>query len=594
MADYFTDLVDKPRAARRKTEAELDAAGSWRGVRRRKARRVWAERTRAADRVVPKVRIPDVRKTILELPGYDPWREAAGYTFRPARARAAIAWVHTHITHTKGPKAKAPDPFILARWEQAFMANLFGWYREGTELRRYAEAFLGVARGNGKTTFAAAILNFIAMNDEEPGAEYYSAAADVSQARLIRDQAAQMIRQDALLTDRSRIMHSMIEFDGGSGIFRALSSEAGTKHGLNAHLVLIDELHAHKNRDLRDVLVTSTGKRDQPLVIYFTTSDYERVSVCNEVWDHARKVRDGIVPDAAFLPAIWEADKDDDWTIEETWRKANPNLEGAHGETSVPLRYIRRECERAQEIPAYEAVFKRLHLNVRTEAETRLMPMTDWDLCAEHPILQGNYFAGVDLSSTEDLTSVVFYFPETGAIVPLFFIPKFGATAREKRDRVPYLAWEAGGHIELTPGNRVDYACVRRAINEFAAANPGLQDIGIDPWQSAHLMSDLQVDGFEVVAFPQGFREFNVPTKEVLKLAAEGKLAHGGQPVLRYCVSNVNAITDSQGRIRPSKSKSKSVGRIDGFVALVMAVGRSLDSDPEDASVYDTEPLFVI
>ncbi len=595
MSEFFANLLDGEDGPRRKTDAELDASGSWRGAQRRKARKQWAAQLKAESRKPFRLpAIPDVRKTILKLPGYNPRRDAKGYTFRPARAEASINWFHRHVTHTKGPRARGPDPFILAEWEQAILANLFGWFRKGTDLRRYSEGFIGIGRGNGKTTLAAGILNLIALTDDQPGAELYSAAADREQARLIMQTAAQMIRQDSMMSKRARILHGTIEYDDGAARFRALSSEAGTKHGLNAHLVLIDELHAHKTRELRDVLVTSTGKRDQPLVLYFTTSDFERVSVCNEIWDHARRVRDGIVPDANFLPALWEAGDNDDWTSPATWAKANPNLEGLHSQWSIPLRYLERECARAQEIPAYESTFKRLHLNIRTESAERLVPMADYDRCSGHPVPTGPCFVGVDLSSTEDLTAVVFYFPDTGALIPLFFIPKAGAVEREKRDRVPYTAWARAGHVELTEGNRVDYTVVRKRINEKRAAGYAVQDVGIDPWQSAHLMTDLQVDGFRVVAFPQGFREYNNPTKEVLKLLATGELNHGGHPILRYCAANVTGITDSQGRIRPSKSASSSVGRIDGFVAMIMAVGRSMDQVPETGSVYDAAELFVI
>ena len=594
MVDYFADLLAGKRSAKRKTDAELAVSGSWRLAKRKKQRRDWRRRVVASARVVELPNIPDVRDTVLLLPGYDPFAEADGYEFRPEAATAAIAWFHAHITHTKGAKARGPDPFILALWEQAFIGNLFGWFREGTNLRRYAEAFLGIGRGNGKTTLGAGLLNLVACCDNEPGAELYSAAADRAQSGLIKDTAAQMIRQDVELTRRARIMHSTIEYDDRAAIYRALSSEAGTKHGLNAHLVLIDELHAHKSRELRDVLVTSTGKREQPLVVYMTTSDYERISVCNEIWDHARRVRDGRVSDPAFLPALYEADLDDDMEDPAVWAKANPNLEGLHDQWSVPLWYMRRQCQRAVETPAYESQFKRWHLNIRTEASMRLVPSADWDSCSGHPVLSGPCFLGVDLSSTEDLTSYVGYWPETGAVVARFFIPSVGAVDREKRDRIPYTAWKREGHIELTEGNRVDYTVVRKRINEDRAAGWQVQDVGIDPWQSAHLMTDLQVDGFQVVAFPQGFREYNNPTKEVLRLLAIGGMSHGGNPILRYCAANVCAVTDSQGRIRPSKSGSSSTGRIDGFVALVMAVGRSMDTEPELGSVYDENELFVI
>ncbi|MCI0344343.1 MAG: terminase large subunit, partial [Chloroflexi bacterium] len=340
-----------------------------------------------------------------------------------AAARAAITWIHQRLTHTRGEWGLRP--LELERWQQAIVANLFGWKdRDGR--RRYRSCLVAVPRKNGKTTLAGGLVNLVACLDEEPGAELYSAAADREQARLVYSAAAGMVRQDLELADRARIYHNSIVYDGGRSTYKVLSAEAGTKHGLNAHLVVVDELHAHRDRELVDVLVTSTGARRQPLVVYITTSDFDRPSICNETWDYMARVRDGVIEDPTALPAIWEAARSDDWTKRSTWKKANPN----YG-VSVKPEYLDREYRRAREVPAYENTFRRLHLNQRTEQDVRLIPLADWDRCAGPPDAIGPCYAGLDLSSTTDLSSLVLYFPQTHSVLPFFWVPGECAELRE-------------------------------------------------------------------------------------------------------------------------------------------------------------------
>ena len=315
------------------------------------------------------------RDLLSLLPGYDSEATADPSDYFDAEAaQLALDFFRECLTFIEGERAG--EPFELEPWQQAIVAALFGWKRaDGT--RRYRESLIYVPRKNGKSPFCAGITLLVAYADGEPGAQLYSAAADRDQAALIFRHCAGMIARDPDLASRSRVYRSFksIEFPDNS-VYKALSSDADTKHGLGAHLVIVDELHAHPDAELVETLVTSTAARRQPLVIYITTADYNRVSICNQKYEYACKVRDQILEDSSFLPVIYEALPDDDWTDPEVWRKANPNLG-----VSVKLEYLERECRRAKAEPSYQNTFRRLHLNQRTSQDTRWLSVEDWEAC---------------------------------------------------------------------------------------------------------------------------------------------------------------------------------------------------------------------
>jgi len=352
------------------------------------------------------------RKVLCSIPGYDPFAGADAYVFDKALAYRALRFIQEFCTFTAGEKAGTP--FILEPWQQAIVLNLFGWYRKSDGLRRYRETFIFVPRKNGKTELAAAILLCVMFLDNESGMELYSAGADREQATLVFKAVKMMLLQHEPFRQYCRIFNRAIT-RVRRGIecasYKAITSGADTKHGYKAHFVCVDELHVHKNSELLDVLVTSTGSRREPLVLIITTADHDRQgSPCNQRRDYAVNVRDGVIRDLSFLPVIYEASIEDDWTSEDTWRKANPNY-------GVSLRpeYMVTECEKAKTNPAYENVFKRLHLNIRTETEARMFDMAAWDKCAEgHPPLEfytgKECYAALDIGSTSDLTALCLCF----------------------------------------------------------------------------------------------------------------------------------------------------------------------------------------
>ena len=368
------------------------------------------------------------------IPGYDPFVTAGACAFDTEAADTAVGFFHDCITHVKGELAG--EPLILAAWQQAVVGHLFGWKRsDGT--RRYREALVFVPRKNGKTLLASGLALYALFCDGEPGAEIYAAAADREQARLLWDVSRRQIQTEPALYSACRLYQHSIVIESMGSSFKAISADATTKHGFSSHFVVMDELHAQRDSELVDVLLTSMGARRQPLMVYLTTSDFERPSVCNEKYEYATKVRDGIIEDPSFLPVIYEAEQDADWTDPEVWEKANPNLG-----VSLSREYLERECRRAKESAAYINTFKRLHLNIRTQADVAWIEMDKWSACERelHPDdLEGRpCFAGLDLASTRDLTAFVLYFPDDDhAVLPFFWVPREGALQRERRDRVP-------------------------------------------------------------------------------------------------------------------------------------------------------------
>lgn len=534
------------------------------------------------------------------IPGYDPFFSAGECRFDYDEAAEAIGFIEDCCTHIEGEKSG--QKFILENWERSIVANIFGWKHKdefGREVRRYREVFVYVPRKNGKTPLVAAIALYVYFMDNEKGQQDYCAAGEKDQAGLVYRHMVGMIGNEPSMSSRCKIYRASktITSETEGSFIRVLSADADTKHGGNSHLIIIDELHIQPNRDLVDTLITSTASanRKQPLVIYITTADYDRESICNEKYKYACGVRDydgkgAGFNDPAFLPVIYEATNKDDWTSPETWRKANPNLG-----VSVSEDYLTRECKRAQETPTYENTFKRLHLNIRTQNDVKWIPLEKWDLCDGQEIdLAGREcYCGLDLSSTTDITAFVMIFPldEGYAVLPKFWIPEENARQRERKDKVPYETWGRQGLIELTPGNVVDQSYIRKRISELNQTYQ-LKQLAIDRWNAGKITTELQEDGFDVVMFGQGFGSMNAPSKELEKLIIGRQLSHFGNPVLRWMAGNAAAETDAAGNVKPSKKKSTE--RIDGIVGLVMALGLAIQNKEEGPSVYEERGIMTL
>lgn len=540
---------------------------------------------------------PDVIALSRLIPGYDPWETAGNCAFDERRAEKAVSFFAECLRFTEGDRAG--EPFALEPWQAAVVVNLHGWYRpDGT--RRYREAFVYVPRKNGKTCLLAGLLLHEMFCVPEAGAQLYSAAAEREQAALIFRHAAEMVGREPELSSRCSIKPSMkvIErTDGQWSMFKALSADASTKHGLSVSFAVIDELHAHPNGELVRTLTTGTGARRQPLVIYITTADYMRESICNDKYQHACRVRDGLSDDFEFLPVVYEALPDDDWTDPAVWRKANPNFG-----VSVKESILARECRLAQEMPTEENTFRRLRLNQRTQQDVRAIPMDKWDACGTHEkpmawrerMLTGfagrKCAGGLDLGAVSDLTALSLLFGDEHdgyTVLPFFWCPEESAHKRSRTDGVDYVQWANAGFITLTEGNEVHYGKVIEDIDELADRY-GIYEIAADRlFQGAQLCQTLTERGMNVTAMGQGYVSMAAPTRRFLELLNEGKLFHGNNPVLRWMAGNAACESQNKSGEILKFSKAKSTEKIDGIIATANALAvATKGGDP----VWDFQP----
>ena len=473
------------------------------------------------------------------------------------------------LTHTKG--AFGGKSFNLRPWQRSIVKRIFKKRSDG--LRQYRTCLLMLPRKNGKTELAAAMALYFLLADGETGAEVYSAASDRDQAGLVFGVAAQMVRNNPVLAAQCYIVESQkrIVHTASGSIYRAISAEAYSKHGFNCHFCVYDELHSAPSRALYDVLSTSMGARTQPLMLAISTAGYDRHSILWELYSHAKKVAERPAVDPTFLPIIYEAPIGADWQSRKVWKAANPALGDFRS-----LEEMEILAARAKEIPAQENNFRRLFLNQWTEQDARWLQMSAWDACErplERSALRGRRcYIGMDLSTTTDLTAAVAVFPDaTGFdVLPMFFVPAERIAERSRRDHVPYDEWARQGVLTATPGSVVDYDAVRRVLNGWAAEF-SVQMVGFDPWNATDLTTRLQQqDGLVCVSMRQGFGSLSAPTKSLEQAVLSRRLRHDGHPLLRWNVSNVAVEGDAAGNLKPSKTKSTE--RIDGVVALIMAV----------------------
>lgn len=506
-----------------------------------------------------------------------------------------------HLPHIKG--RMAGKPFVLEDWQRdKIIRPLFGWKRaDGT--RKYRTAYIEIPRKNGKSTLCAGIALYLLFCDGEEGAEVYSVAGTREQALMVYEPAVAMIRQIDWLAEECDIFKSSKKVVFRNSFYKAAAAEAGPIHGTNPSGIIFDELHVQPDRELWDTFQTGRGERRQPLTVAITTAGYDRSSICWEMHEYARRVADpnDALTDETFLPVIYGAEPEEDWTSPEVWAKANPNLG-----VSVFPDYLTEECEKAKQSPSYENTFRRLHLNQWTEQDVRWMPMEHWDAChlkgvaeqsAREIALAGREcFAGLDISSTRDLTSLVLAFPDEDGgfdVSAYFWAPEEANTKRDKQDRQSYMGW-AKTHIELTEGNAVDQSAIRAKLWELSERYD-IRAVAFDGWNMEECYQQLVREGWSdeaLIKYPQSAAGYNEPMKKCLELVRERKLRHGGHPVLRWNASNVVAKEDHNGNIKPDKSKSGD--KIDGFCAMLMAMGLAIGMAGEEQIYSATRGLTIL
>lgn len=541
----------------------------------------------------------ELPEVIRLIPGYDPYRDAGKqYHFDAKLAASVLAFFPAQLKHVEGKIADTP--FYLEPWQAAIVANLFGW-RDKDGLRRYRHCMLYVPRKNGKSILGAGIATTIFCCEREPGMQIVSAASEQKQARLIWKMARTMIEKNPELSDRVKFYQaSMVLRSDPMSNWQYWSAEAGSKHGGNVHLGLCDELH-QMDRELVDVITSGMGARTQPLTLYFTTADYLRESVCNDMYKLACDVRDGTNRVANFLPIIYEISaedlkKDPDcWKKEEYWYKANPNLG-----ISKRVAFMEEEVAKATSIPAYEGTVKRLQGNIRTDVETRLISADKWALNDgelsiadyENEIPAG---VGLDIGATSDLCSLcIIYDYLDGPGYAAFWwnwAPRDKAEERAKKHQADYMGWAQQKLLTLTDGGETDYTILHRDILNLAK-NYNISSMIVDRrFQGAQLCQQLRDNGIEVIEFGSSFGDFASPTKEFLTLVGRGEFRHGDNALVRWCSGNVMAKENSDGLIKPDKQKSGD--KIDPIVAAIEAVAQASLRDTQ-GSVYETRGVLTV
>lgn len=499
------------------------------------------------------------------------------------------------LSHTKG--TWAGKPFKLLDWQVQIIRDLFGTIKPNG-YRQFNTAYIEIPKKNGKSELAAAIALLLCCGDGEQRAEIYGCAADRGQATIVFDVAADMVRMCPALNKRCKILASQkrIIYLPTNSFYQVLSAEAYSKHGFNIHGVVFDELHTQPNRKLFDVMTKGSGDaRMQPLYFLITTAGTDTNSICYETHQKALDIIEGRKIDPTFYPVIYGAGESEDWTDPKVWKKANPSL----GET-IGMDKVEAACESAKQNPGEENSFRQLRLNQWVKQAVRWMPMDKWDACTaavNEDMLEGRVcYGGLDLSSTTDLTSFCLVFPpededEPFYVLPYFWVPEETLDLRVKRDHVPYDIWNRQGFLETTEGNVVHYGYIEKFI-ERLGEKYNIHDIAFDRWGATQMSQDLENMGFTVVPMGQGFASMSPPTKELMKLVLEKRLAHGGHPVLRWNMDNIFIRTDPAGNIKADKAKSTE--KIDGAIAMIMALDRAIRCGNDTTeSVYDTRGLLV-
>ncbi|RJX20808.1 MAG: terminase large subunit [Ammonifex sp.] len=531
-----------------------------------------------------------------------------GLIFDVDRAKTAIAFFGL-LKHSKAQWAG--QTIKLEPWQQFILWVIFGWYRDQSErwvetlpdgrvqdgrgTRRFRTAYEEVARKNGKSTKAAGIGLFLMVADGEPGAEVYTAATKRDQARITHGEATRMVKASPALRREIQVFKDNLSILNSASKYEPLGADADTMDGLNVHAAIIDELHAHKTRAVWDVIETATGSRRQPLIFAITTAGFDRQSLCFEEHEYTEKVLSGLIEDDSFFGIIFTLDEDDDWEDESVWVKANPNLG-----VSKKWDDMRRLAKQAREIPSKLFAFQRLHLNIWTQSETKWVPFEHWKQCGKAVDAAGlrgrTCYGGLDLASNIDIAAEVLVFPPQAdeddyQVLCRFFIPEENMIERWKTDRVPYPAWVRQGYITATPGNVIDYDFILAQIDEDMQAYD-LQEIAFDRWGATKIAQSLmELGGDEfMIQFGQGFASMSPPMRELERLIMNHKLAHGNNPVLSWMADNLVAKTDPAGNIKPDKEKSRE--KIDGMVALIMALDRAMRH--EGGSVYEERGMLLL
>lgn len=504
-----------------------------------------------------------------------------------AEAGDRICWFIEHLTHVKGELAG--QEIKLEPWQVFILHTTFSW--KTTEgIRRFRRVYIEVPRGNGKSSLSSGVALYCLCGDREPGAEVYSFATTRDQAKIVFGDAKEMARQNPKLKRAFdlQVLATSLYVPKTNSYFQAKSAEGSTLDGLNTHLAVIDELHAHKTRAVYDVVETSLGKRRNSLMWVITTAGFDKTGICYEVRSMVTKILSGTVADESQFGIIYSIDKDDDWTTEDALTKANPNWN-----VSVRPEVIESLQRKAMTMTSAVNNFLTKHLNVWVNADSAWMDMRKWSECADPDLSIEDFegepcYIGLDLASKIDICAKVLVFPKVIEgkthyyVFPFFWLPR---RAVESERNSQYSGWERAGLLNVSEGEVTDFRAVRDSILEDCARFD-VQEVDYDPWQATQLSSELEEEGVVMVEVRQTVLNMSDPMKTLQAAVFDGTLHHDGGPVLTWMMSNVVAHTDAKDNIYPRKEFPEN--KIDGVVALIMAINRAQGANNEgtDANLF--------
>ena len=508
-------------------------------------------------------------------------KDKEGRTFQPADNLCAFI---ERLPHVKGPLAG--EPISLEPWQVFILSTVFGWMKPDGK-RRFRRSYIEVPRGNAKSTLSSALALYMLAADGEGGAEVYSLATTRDQARIVFGDAQTMARRSAGFRSRFAVnvgAHNMHVLASGSK-FEALSAEGSTLDGLNIHFGCVDELHAHKTRTVYDVVETGTGKRDNSLLWVITTAGSNRAGICYEVRTFVTKLLDGVVQDDSQFGIVYGLDDGDAWDTETALIKANPNWGiSVRPEVLGPLQ------AKAMQLPSAINNFKTKHLNEWVNADTAWMDMRAWDACGNSSLdldaFEGQpCWIGLDLASKTDIAALmlIFQHPEISDAYVAFGKYYLPEDTVNRAGNSQYPGWMRTGRLTVTPGNVIDFSWIEADLLDMASRF-GIQAVAFDPFQATQLSTRMLSEGLPMIEVRPTVLNFSEPMKTVEALVLQKKLIHDGDPVLAWMASNVVAHLDAKDNIYPRKERPEN--KIDGIVALIMAISRAIK--PGDGIVIDS------
>lgn len=491
------------------------------------------------------------------------------------------------------------QPFILSDWQEwDIVRPLFGWKCRGSGFRRFRDAFISVARKNGKSALIAAIALYMFMADGEYGAQVYSAATKEEQARIVFDMARKMVEFSPDLEDEIKTFKKSFVNERFDSRFVPLGRDSKTLDGFSPHCGIIDEYHEHKTSAIYDVIDDGRGARRQPLLLTITTAGFNVGSPCKKQWDMSTRILDQALSNETFFTFIATPDNIENWRDPEEWWKANPNMG-----ISIYVDGFKSDFEKASQSSEKQHSFKTKRLNIWTEQALRWLSMEKYSRCDGEinlDFLKGKRcFGGLDLGITRDISALALAFmddrdekgQERVYLLMKYWISEAGKLERSQNDGVNYIDWAEQGWITTTPGETTRYDIIRRDINALSEQYE-IAEIAIDRAHGHELMQHLVDDEFTVVKHAQNMLSMNFPCRSLEELILNGRLRHGNDPVLRWMMSNAVVIKDGQENIKVDKKKSAE--RVDGVIASVMAVGRILIAPEPFKSVYESRGLVAL